>query len=243
MDLFKDKAYEDLDDISQLVEPYEFTINNQIAQLPDEIVLDADYFASVIRNNSGRDSAYDDLRKIVQRQANKLNLKELAEHSRLEYQFSKEFFKIEMDENVTFNPATNELIGDVKIIKTKVAYEDKDIDKMLLDHMKKEFSNKLGRPSNMNKGRMNEICDLFGIPEALSDRKAMGKLNKLYAKYKELMSDRTMNIRDVELFKRFVNWNVKYIKDGNLPAMSNITKVKIMMRNELPIYSIKEDEV
>lgn len=243
MDLFKDKVYEDLDDISQLVEPYEYIINNQLAQMPDEIELDADYFLSLIQYNSGRDSCYDDLRQVIKKQADKLGLSELAKHSRLNYDFSRDFFKVEMDENVTFNPATMELIGEIKIIKTKLAYDDKDIDEMLINYMKSEFGNKLGRPSSMNKGRMNEICDLFGIPDALSDRKAKGKLNKLYKKYKELMSDRTLNIRDVELFKRFVDWNIKYVRDGNLPSMSNITKVKIMMRNELPIYSIREDVV
>ena len=237
MDLFKDKAYEELDEISQLVEPFEYKVNDELAQMPDEIELDNEFFASVVRNHGSRDT-----RKIVEQIASKLQLKNLHRHMRENYNFTQEFFKVEVEEGTQYDASTNILTGSAKVIKYKMAYEDKDIDEMLIKYMQKKFNN-LPRPSHLKKTHINEICDLFGAKEALKDRSANGKIRFLYKRYKELMADRTLNIRDVDLFKRFVDWNVKYIVNGSLPSMSNITKVKIMMRSELPIYSIKEEIV
>ena len=243
MELFKDAVYEKLDDISQLVEPYEFNINSELAQMPDEIILGPDFFHSMIACGGGRDNVYESGRKVIERTAKRQGLSELGEWSRLNPDFCKEFFEILISKDAAYNPATKEMTGEVKITKKKMAYEDKEIDDMLISHMKQQFRSHLNRPSSVNKAQCNEICDLFGATDAMSDRKASGKIRKLTKRYQELLSDRTLNIRDVNLFKRFINWNIKYIKDGNLPAMSNITKLKIMMRSELPIYSIKEDEV
>lgn len=243
IDLFKDKVYEELDDISQLVEPFEYAINNEISQMPEEINLDVEFFTNLVNANSGRENFYESMRKIVERKASKLGLKNLSEHARTNHNFIKEFFELQIDGELTFNAITKELTGEAKVLKKKVAYEDKEIEQMLINYMESEFSNRLYRPSSISKSRLNEICDLFNATEALKDRSARGKVLALFNKYKDLISDRQLNIRDVELFKRFVDWNIKYVINGSLPSMSNITKVKIMMRNELPIYSIKEEIV
>lgn len=243
MDLFKDKVYEELDDISQLVEPFEYAVNNELAQFPDEIVLGSDFLESAIAYAGGRSSTSQSIRRIVEREAYSRNLKTLCDHSKDDYYFVNNFFELHIDDNTTYNATTKELVGDIIITKKKMAYEDKEIEDYLLKYMHNKFSTHFRRPSFINKPRLNEICDLFGASDALSDRSAKGKVNKLYKRYKSLIEERSLNIRDVELFKRFVNWNLKYVKDGSLPSMSNIAKVKIMMRNELPIYSIKEEEV
>jgi hypothetical protein len=243
IDLFKDKVYEELDDISQLVEPFEFAVNNELAQMPEEITLGQEFFENMLGYGGGRNNITQSVRKVVEREATNRGLETLSQHMRNEYGFVDKFFKVEIEEGSSYNAATKEFIGGVTIIKDKMAYEDKEIEKMLIDYMGNQFGNKLGRPSAISKPRLNEICDLFGAYDALKDRGARGKLNKLYTRYKTLIEERKLNIRDVELFKRFVDWNVKYVKNGSLPSMSNITKIKIMMRNELPIYSIKEEEV
>lgn len=243
IDLFKDKVYEELDDISQLVEPFEYAVNNELAQMPEEIELDKDFFKSMIGYGGGRNNITQSVRKIVEREANNRDLKVLSAHISNDYNFVNNFFKAEIEEGSYYNAATEEFIGGAKITKTKLAYDDKDIEKMLIDYMRSKFNNKLGRPSSISKPRLNEICDLFGAYDALKDRGARGKISKLYTKYKTLIEERKLNIRDVELFKRFIDWNILYIRNGSLPSMSNITKIKIMMRNELPIYSIKEEEV
>ena len=244
MDLFKDKTFEEMDEISQMIEPFESQINVELSQFPDEFILDAEFFTCLIDHNRNRlnYSITEDLRKIVERKASTLGLKLLANTARTNSNFMTEFFDFEVEENCKYNAKTNELIGEIKVIKKKIAYEDKDIETHMKDHLRSAF-NDFYRPGEVNKPRVNEILDLFNVKGGLSEKKALSKVRMLSKHYQALIDDRSLNIRDVELFKRFVLWNIKYIKNGSLPALSNITKVKIMMRKGLPIYSIKEDVV
>ncbi len=243
MDLFKDTTFEEMDEISQMIEPFESKINVELSQFPDEYELEADFFLALIQYNRHRltYSVTEDLRKIVERKAASLGLNLLASTSRTNYRFVDEFFKIEFEEGSTYNAKTNILTGGVKISKKKIAYEDRDLETIMKNMIPEMFRNSFHRKSDINKPRINEIIDLFNVKDGLADKKSYGKLNKLIKHYTNLIEDRSLNIKDVELFKRFVEWNIKYIKDGNLPALSNITKIKIMMRKGLPIYSLKED--
>lgn len=244
MDLFKDKTFEEMDEISQMIEPFESQINVELSQFPDEFMLDAEFFTCLIDYNRNRlhYSITEDLRKIVERKANTLGLELLAKTARTNSSFMTEFFDFEAEENCKYNAKTNELTGEIKVIKKKIAYEDKDIETHMKDYLRNAF-NDFYRPGEVNKPRVNEILDLFNVKEGLSEKKALTKVRMLSKHYQTLIEDRSLNIRDVELFKRFVLWNIKYIKNGSLPALSNITKIKIMMRKGLPIYSIKEDIV
>lgn len=237
MDLFKDKAYEELDEISQLIEPYNFQVNEELARFPDEINLGEDFAVRLIKDRYSVSVS-----DVVQKEANKLGLKNLYKNLRSDYAFCNNFFALEIEEGTSYNPATKEFKGSIRVLKKKIAYEDKEIENMLMSYMRNQFG-RLPRPSQLKKGNINEICDLFNVKEALSDRSTKGKLRLLHNKYKELIENRTLNIRDVDLFKRFIDWNCLYIVNGSLPSMSNITKIKIMMRKELPIYSIKEEQV
>lgn len=242
MDLFKDKIWEEMDDISQIIEPFESKINVELSQFPDEFLLDADFFQGLIEYNRTRlnYSICEDLRKIVERKAFSLDLKLLADTSRTNYQFVDEFFEIVYEEGCTYNAKTGILTGEVKVIKKKIGYEDRDLEALMKTMIVSAF-NKFSRSSDVSKPRINEILDLFNVKDGLSDKRSMGKLNKLCNHYVSIVEDRSLNIKDMELFKRFLEWNIKYIRDGNLPALSNITKIKIMMRKGLPIYSLKED--
>ena len=244
MDLFKDKTFEEMDEISQMIEPFESQINVELSQFPDEFLLDTEFFCSLIGINRNRINygVTEDLRKIIERKANNLELNILAKTARTNHSFIAEFFELQVDENCVYNANTNILHGEIKVVKKKIAYEDKDIEAFMKDHLKSAFNN-FYRPGEVNKPRTNEILDLFNVKSGLSEKKALLKIRLLSKHYEALIDDRSLNIRDVELFKRFVSWNILYIKNGSLPALSNITKVKIMMRKGLPIYSIKEDTV
>ena len=244
MDLFKDKTFEEMDEISQMIEPFESQINVELSQFPDEFTLDAEFFNCLIDYHRNRlnYSVTEDLRKIIERKANGLNLALLGKTARTNTNFVSEFFDFEAEEGCTYNAKTNVVTGEIKVIKKKIAYEDKDIEIHMKDHLRSAFSD-FYRPGEVNKPRINEILDLFNVKGGLSEKKALSKVRMLSKHYQALIDDRSLNIRDVELFKRFVLWNIKYIKNGSLPALSNITKVKIMMRKGLPIYSIKEDVV
>lgn len=237
MDLFKDKTYEELDDISQLVEPYVLDINEDLSKCDNEIIIDEERLSSIVMMHGSIA-----LRKLISWHANNNGLKILANYCDRDYYFAENFFELQIQEGTTFNASTRTINGSIKLIKKKIAYEDKEIEEMMLNEINKSFRS-YPRPSKISKPRLNEICDLFNVKEALSSRSADEKLRYLLKRYKDLVQDRSLNIRDYALFQRFLQWNWLYVVNGNLPAMSNITKVKIMMRSELPIYSIKEEEV
>ena len=244
IDLFRDKAYEELDDISQIVEPYQYGVNNDLALFPEEIILDSNFIKNELeKEGSNRSYLNFSLASIVISLISDLNLNNLRNEIRYSYRVVDMFFDLQVSDGATFNASTNELIGEIKIVKKKLAYEDKEIQALMMTYLKNKFSDMSYKPSRISKSRLNEICDLFNSTEALQDRSASGKLSYLFDKYKELISNRSLNIRDVDLFKRFVDWNYMYIVNGSLPAMSNITKIKIMMRSGLPIYSLKEEVI
>ena len=245
MDLFKDKTYEQMDEVSQMIEPFEFQLNVQLSEFPDEFALEAECFDTLVNYNARRfgyyNAIYDDLRKIVERKASELGLTLLAETARVNRKFLEQFFDFSVSEGAWYDAETNQLHGEVLVKKIKIAYDDKDIDQIMREYIVNTFNNAFYTAGDVSKERTNEILDLFNIKDGLSDRKALGKIHSLKIHYVQLIDDRALIIKDIELFKRFIDWNVKYIKNGNLPAFSNITKVKIMMRKGLPIYSINED--
>lgn len=245
MELFKDKTFEEMDEISQMIEPFEFKLNEELSQFPDEFTLSEEFIAALVDYNCRR-LAYDytiheDLRTLVSRKASDLGLQNLSEKARLDRQFISDFFDLEVSEDASFNAHTNTLTGEIKVIKKKIAYDDQDIEKLMKEHITQRFNNEFYFSSEINKPRINEILDLFGVTAGLSERKGLLKIEKLKDHFIQLIEDRSLIIKDMDLLKRFVDWNVKYIKDGSLPAFSNITKIKIMMRKGQPIYSIKED--
>jgi hypothetical protein len=247
MSIFKDKVFEEMDEITQMIEPFESQINTELSKFPDEFLVEEDVLEGLVAYNSRRlsygSTISDDIRKLVERKAHNLGLTFLADTARTNRHFMDEFFTMEISEGATYNAETNKLDGEIKIKKIKIGYEDRDFHEIMESHVRSEFIRYFPSPGAVNNSRINEILDLFNVKEGLAERKALRKVDHLMTNYISLIKDRKLIIKDIELFKRFINWNILYIRNGNLPALSNITKVKIMMRSGQPIYSIKEDQV
>jgi len=246
MNIFQDKVYEEMDEITQMIEPFESKINVELSKFPDEFLVEEEFLSAMVMFNFRRvsyGSIYEDLRKIVERKASQMGLNFLAETARTNRNFMEEFFRLEVSEDTVYDAELNKLYGEVKVVKIKIGYEDKDLNEIMEAYLTNEFSKCFFSPGTVNNGRTNEILDLFNVKEGLAERKSLVKIRYLRNRYIDLIKDRGLNIKDIELFKRFVQWNLLYIRNGSLPALSNITKIKIMMRKGQPIYSIKEDIV
>lgn len=246
MNIFQDKVYEEMDEITQMIEPFESKINVELSKFPDEFLVEEEFLSAMVMFNFRRvsyGSIYEDLRKIVERKASQMGLNFLAETARTNRNFMEEFFRLEVSEDTVYDAELNKLYGEVKVVKIKIGYEDKDLNEIMEAYLTSEFSKCFFSPGTVNNGRTNEILDLFNVKEGLAERKSLVKIRYLRNRYIDLIKDRGLNIKDIELFKRFVQWNLLYIRNGSLPALSNITKIKIMMRKGQPIYSIKEDIV
>jgi hypothetical protein len=203
----------------------------------------------VLANSYNIEYLSDSLDSIITTLASKLNLLSLLKEIRNSNNLVRKMFEfaVELDEEdgVCYYYALTQQVtgGKIFIRKKNVGIEDKDIELAMIQACRSMLYNSFSFSKDVSKPRLNELADMFGAVEARKERSWSKKLSKLSGHYQKLIEERKLVIKDVELFKRFLNWNVLYIKHGKLPAMANIAKLKIMMRNGAPIYSIKEEQV
>ena len=238
--MFKDEVYEELDDLSKLVEPYHSQINEELSQFPDEIEITQETMIKSYSSNWGWTSLR--ISDIVDSKARELGLEKLKSES---YNISRQFFKFEArdlkeGEEVTIDFETNKMSHRVFLVKTKIGYDDIELEKQAKSKIIRTLKSKLSSARNVNKSRLNEIADIYGAYEVRKDRSYKGKVLKFCKHLETLMEDKALDIKDIDLCDRFANWIVQYVRDGNLPALNNVTRIKIMMHEKRPIYSIQE---
>ena len=73
-----------------------------------------------------------------------------------------------------------------------------------------------------------------------ASRSANKKMKAIFKRLNQIFAKNEWQVKDADLMVSFIKWINQYIKDGNLAALTNITKLKIMTNKNQPIYSIKE---
>jgi hypothetical protein len=237
--MFKDKVYDDLDDISKLVEPYQYKLNEEIVQFPDEIEVTPEMILKCYDRSWGWSGINTD--GIVTSKAEELGLMEL----RKDYDTKNTFFEIQVkdkedDEEITIDFETGKMSHRIFVVKVKDIYDDADLAKKARHNIVGTIKNELWNARRVNKPRLNELADLYGAEEVKKDRSYKGKVRKFCNHLEGLMDDLKLDIRDIELSKKFGEWIVSYVKDGNLAALNNVTRIKIITHKNRPIYSIEE---
>jgi len=232
MSLFKDKVYEEMDDISKLIEPYQYSLNDDLAQFPDEVEITRDHMQTQYSFS---------VRDVVRSKAKELELYNLVDKV---WEVGESFFEFkiydsegEVAESIDYDFKNNKMNGRILLVKKKAYLGDADI----VGVIKKTIEDKFYSGNNTyDSKRINEIADLFNDNTVKKQRSIRKKVRHLSRHLAALIDSRKIDIRDVGLASRFVDWIILYIKDGNLPALANITKLKIMTHNNRPIYSIDE---
>lgn len=237
--MFKDKVYDEMDEISRLFEPFQYDLNDELAKFPDKIeILPEDILKYGVHGT--------DLYEVLGIRAGQLELHNIRHDIGL--LVNNDFFKfvVETDDKTTVNLDANSMNLSKKIylIKNKIAF-----DELMLETMRKEdllscirnqfYDNRSG----MNKPRFNEIADIYGAKEVKSQRSCRGKVDKFCSHMATLLDDKTLDIRDMALCKKFNRWIILYVMNGNLAALNNLTRIKIITHEKRPIYSIEEKVV
>ena len=239
--MFADKVYEDMDEISKLVEPIESGINNDLSQFPDEIEITAEMMLAQYDNRYGWNSL--SLNQMVQTKALELKLDELSAHNDAAKFFKFEVRELEEGKEATINFETGIMSHQLFLVKFNIGFSEQELEEQAKNKLTRTIRQGLWSSKIVNKSRLNEIADLFGATEVLSDRAYKGKVRKFCKHLINLVDDRKLDIRDLALSEKFSNWVVLYVRDGNLAALNNITRIKIMMHENRPIYSIEERSV
>jgi hypothetical protein len=237
--LFQDKVYEEMDDFLKLIEPYICETNNDLAEFPDEIVLSFDQVYQLSSSKYGFDSI--SLDSIISAKAKELNLRSIYENC---YDISRKFFEFKSDEdNLVMNLETKTLSGEIKIVKKKIAFEDDELKEKSWNVIRAKILSGLNSNKKMDKRRMNDVADLFNSRETRKDRSWRGKLSCLLSDLRKMWESNKLDIRNYELCEKFGNWIVAYVRNGNLAAYKNLTRIKVMSHQSKPIYSIEEDSI
>jgi len=241
MSMFTDKVYEEMDDISKLVEPIESDVNNALAKMPDEIEITLEMILSKYDTDYGWMSFA--LKELVSNTAKELGLEDSINYNIGDKFYKYEIRDLEENEEVILNFETNYMSHKVFLVKYNIGYTDKELEDQVKVNLNKQIKNDLWSNKTVNKPRLNELADLFGAEDVKTDRTYRGKVRKFCIHLSTLVDDRKLDIKDLALCSRFSKWVALYVRDGNLAALNNITRVKIMMHENRPIYSIEERSV
>ena len=235
--MFKDKVYDELDDISKLIEPYQYSVNEDISRMPDRIEVDpSTLFFS--RTPSIRDVLYCKCEELGLRSLQN-NLWDVCHRA--------SFFEFEFIDNqgevvpsLTYNFSTGEIDGKVVVVKKNAGFNDDEVIKIASEKAQSQVERINWRDASAS--RLNEVADLLSITTPLKEKSCRRKVLYLASGLKEVIKSKKIDIRDVSLIEKLAKWIRLYVEDGNLPALANIAKIKIMSHQNKPIYSIQEQE-
>lgn len=244
--MFQDKVYDDMDDISKLVEPIECEVNVVLSHIPDEVEVTPQRLQDLYNSQWGASLSTSGL---VDSLLKELDIKTTVNM----YSHAGFFFKFEVRsldneeltevEDIRVNFETGVMSHRIFLIKHTIGYDDQTLENMAKSNLTRAIRSHLTSSRDVNKSRLNELAELFGAKDVKSSRAYREKVHKFCKHIDSLVDNKKLDIRDLSLCEKFSKWITLYVKDGNLAALNNITRIKIMMHENRPIYSIQEREV
>lgn len=237
MGVFDDKKYEELDFVSQLTRPIDSKLNEVLSLIPESIVLDFDTFKSMVGTYSYSNDL--SISTAVDYLASKYAQVSLSytERNALHKMFRFEFG----GEDVIIDFEQNKIFGDIKLVKLAETTDEKVLESIL-------GRDGIDACSSMSIygdafGRANEILELLGKSEKYTKtRSAYKKRDGIRRRLVEIFKANEWDIRDTELANKVGFWIRDYVTEGNLAALSNFCRLKVMTHKNQPIYSMEEVE-
>jgi len=244
--MFKDKTYDEMDDISRMFEPFQFDLNDELSKFPDRLEVDPEI---LFKNRSWHGGYGSSVRNALLNEAEKLGLDEIV--NKHDILLNKEFFKFEIEKEETedeevkviLNASTMQLSHKIFLVKDKIAFDEQELEQMRKDVILSTIRRNLNHSRNLNKPRFNEIADIYNATKVKSERSYRGKIAAFCEHLETLLDEKVLDLRDMTLCHNFARWIVMYVRGGNLAALNNLTRVKIITHEKRPIYSIEEKEV
>jgi hypothetical protein len=233
MSIFKDEIYQGMDEITALCEPFIDERNELLASVPDEILLSKEFFLKHLEDSYGYVYQVDipyTLKAFFPKIRDSKYSAHIYEAFKLVLIPDEEGVPTEIDmENRTVNFTA-------KLVKTKKIFSDQDSRDLLGKDALYNFEFK-----NAPVSRLNDVLELLGKPT--SDRSKRNKRHTIKETLTKIMKENTWNIRNVVLSNKIVVWVMRYLNEGNMAAYTNFCKVKLMIHNDKPLYSIDEEKV
>lgn len=233
MSVFADKKFENLDWISQATEPIDSELNNILAVIPDEVVVNFETYRKMVGDNYGLDIS---LNRMVNFATQEYYGKSLSWEQR---NAIDNCFDIQMDDNVIIDFEKSQIFGTLKLIKVQTTMDEKILEGMLGREGIMAIGSMYFNGSGL--GRANEVMELLGKCEGgLRTRSERRKRAFIKTRLTELFKNNEWKIKDTELANKVGYWIKDYVVDGNLASFSNFCRLKVMTHKDQPIYSMEE---
>jgi len=234
MGIFEDKKYDEMDWLSQAIEPIICSLNDELMALPDEVILTYEDMSSILGEHWSLQ--IDEINVIKYALSRKDPLRRIAGS---DISIVKAYT---INSNCVIDFEEKQIVaGSVRVIKAKNHFEEKE----LLAMMGRSGLSILRNLDNkeVTIERANEILELLALDKARSSKSLNSKIEAIICEYENIMSENRWNIRNVDLSNRIAEWIYEFLKTGNLAGLTNFCKLKVMTHNGAPIYSITEEDL
>jgi hypothetical protein len=236
MGVFDDKRYEELDWISKAVEPIETPLQELLASLPGEFIIDFDLFLKMVGQSSSLSLS---LSRVMHHLVNNSESAHRVDYD--DAQRLQECFAIELDEHTYVDFESGIITGEIRLVKVKDSFEEKELQAAMGSKGLANMNSDLWHP-NTTCGRLNEIVDMIGkCDAAFKTRSKRKKAHLIYRRMKTILTEGEWNIKSTELADKLCGWIGGYARSGNLACLTNFCKLKVMTHKGLPIYSMEEE--
>lgn len=233
MGVFDDKKFDELDWVSQAIEPIDSKLNEYLSALPDELVFDYQQLASYA---SGSYPSLN-ITHVISRLLSYSPVR--GSPSWREMNLLSQCFKFEISDDVVINFEESTLVGEIKLVKVQQTLEE-DVLKSILGKEGIETFTYVSVPFDAGP-RMNEIMEILGgCDAALRTKSTLKKRRFINNRLVELFKTNEWNIKDTELANKVGIWISLYVKSGDMAAFSNFCRLKVMTHKDQPIYSMEE---
>lgn len=232
-DFFSDKKFENLDWISQAVEPWEWDVLDACRQLPEIIEITP---ANIVEH-------YEDYYGFSWDSIPKAKLKELL-GDRDDYEgrdVIKSLYKVEMEPDTVLDLTSNTLTNPIRLIKQKPTLTDDEVKAAAWEVLSSQIGGIWDLRDSDRYARAGEILDLIGANLA-NGRGHRNRRALLSVELKKVFNEDKWHIRNMDLVSKVGLWISNYIRSGDVSAMANFAKLKVMTHAGKPLYSIVEVE-
>jgi hypothetical protein len=226
----KDKEWENMDWLNRAVEPFTFSFNAQLAKIPTEFVLNYNFIVTIIQND--RDIRLSSIVRDIVRDRCGKDAVEMLENIGVDKLFE---FKLEQD--TTIDLEREIIVGSLSVRKKMESLND-DVIRELLPQL--VYSKLRINSSRVEASLINEVMDILECKEARSSSSLRKKAAALQQHVYEIYKENKWNLRNVDLAIKMLGWIASYCMNGDRHSLANMSKLKCMIHNGHPIYSMEE---
>jgi hypothetical protein len=238
MGILDDKRYEEMDWLSKAVEPLRHPLSDCLASIPDEYELNFAMIHGLLSESYYADVSVSSAIRKIMKSSSAYNPLTYEENTKL-----VDCFELQVEPGTIVDFTNSTVTGKITLIKTKKVFEDSDLKPLMGMKGCSYYSGHVLR-SSADINRLNEIMDVLGPgkdeQKFRSSRSPHKKTVMISNRLNQVIRDNEWNIRDSVLADKVGTWCVQYINQGNLAAMANLCKLKVMTHKGLPIYSMEE---